>query len=69
MSLSGWAKLIIGILFTIGFIVLCAMRIVPAEAYCAVAAGVVTYIVEEWRKEKEITRLLNLRNMKSHEKN
>ncbi len=57
MSASGLAKLIIGVLFTIGFIVLCAMRIVPPEAYCAVAAAVVTFIVEEWRKEKEISRL------------
>ena len=57
MSLSGLAKLIIGILFTIGFIVLCAMRIIPAEAYCVVAAASITFIVEEWRKEKEIERL------------
>jgi len=69
MNLSGLAKLVIGILFTIGFIVLCAIRIVPAEAYCSVAAGVIVFIVEEWRKDKEIARLLNLRNMKSHEKN
>jgi len=58
MSLSGLAKLIIGVLFTIGFIVLCAMRIVPPEAYCAVATGVVIFIVQEWRKEKEIARLM-----------
>ena len=57
MSLSSLAKLIIGILFTIGFIVLCAMRIIPAEAYCVVAAASITFIVEEWRKEKEIERL------------
>jgi len=58
MSLSGLAKLIIGVLFTVGFIVLCAMKIVPPEAYCAVAAATITFIVEEWRKEKEIDRLL-----------
>lgn len=58
MSLSDLAKLIIGVLFTIGFIVLCAMEIVPPEAYCAVAAGAITFIVEEWRKEKEISRLM-----------
>ena len=57
MNLSGWAKLIIGILFTIGFIVLCAMKIIPPEAYCVVASSVVVFIVEEWRKEKEIERL------------
>jgi len=45
MSLSGLAKLIIGILFTIGFIVLCAMRIIPAEAYCVVAAASITFYV------------------------
>lgn len=62
MSLSGWAKLIIGVLFTVGFIVLCAMKIVPPEAYCVVAASAITFIVEEWRKEKEIARLMvNLR--------
>ena len=58
MSLSGLAKLIIGILFTFGFILLSAMEIVPAEAYIAVASVTITFIVEEWRKEKEIDRLL-----------
>lgn len=57
MTASSLAKLIIEVLFTIGFIVLCAMKIVPPEAYCAVGASVVTFIVEEWRKEKEIERL------------
>jgi len=57
MSLSNLAKLIIGVLFTIGFIVLCAMKIIPAEAYCVVAAASITFIVEEWRKDKEIERL------------
>lgn len=57
MNLSSLAKLIIGVLFTIGFIVLCAMKIIPSEAYCVVAASAITFIVEEWRKEKEIERL------------
>ncbi len=57
LTASSLAKLIIGVLFTIGFIVLCAMGIIPAEAYCVVAAASITFIVEEWRKEKEIERL------------
>lgn len=52
MNLSSLAKLIIGVLFTIGFIVLCAMGIIPAEAYCVVAAASITFIVEEWRIER-----------------
>lgn len=65
MSLSGLAKLIIGVLFTIGFIILCAMRIVSSQAYIAIASVTVTFIVEEWRKEQEIARLLaNLKEKK-----
>lgn len=65
MSFSGLAKLAIGILFTIGFIILCAMEIVPPEAYCSVAAGVIVFIVEEWQKGKEIARLMaNLKKEK-----
>ncbi|MBU0847500.1 hypothetical protein KKH23_09980 [Patescibacteria group bacterium] len=58
MSLSGLAKLVIGVLFTFGFILLSAMEIIPAEAYIAVASVTITFIVEEWRKEKEIARLM-----------
>jgi len=57
MTASSLAKLIIGVLFTIGFIVLCAMKIIPAEAYCVVAAASITFIVEEWRAEKQISRI------------
>jgi len=59
MSISGLAKLFIGILFAGGFVLLCAMRIIPAEAYIAIASVSITFIVEEWRKEKEIARLLS----------
>jgi len=57
MNFSDLTKLIIGVVFTVGFIVLTAMRIVPAEAFCAVASAAVTFIVQEWRKEKEIARI------------
>ena len=57
MKLSDLATLIIGVLFTIGFIVLTAMKIVPVEAFCAVAPAVVIYIVKEWEKQKEIARI------------
>jgi len=58
MSISGLAKLVIGILFAGGFVLLCAMKIISPEAYIAIASVTVTFIVEEWRKEKEIARLL-----------
>ncbi len=57
MNFSGLAKLIIGVLFTIGFIVLTAIKIVPVEAFCAVAGAAITYIVKEWEKQKEIARI------------
>ncbi len=57
ISLSGLAKLIIGVLFTIGFIVLTAMKIVPVEAFIAVAPAVIIYIVKEWEKQREIARI------------
>ncbi len=57
MKLSDLATLIIGVLFTIAFIVLTAMKIVPVEAFIAVAPAVITYIVKEWEKQKEIARI------------
>lgn len=45
MKLSDLTKLIIGVLFTIGFIVLTAIKIVPVEAFIAVAPAVIIYIV------------------------
>lgn len=59
ISLSELAKLIIGVLFTIGFIVLTAIKIVPVEAFIAVAPAVIMYIVKEWEKQKEIARIRN----------
>lgn len=57
MNFSGLAKLIIGVLFTVGFFVPTAMKIVPVEAFIAVAPAVITYIVKEWEKQKEIARI------------
>ena len=54
--IASWAKAVIGILFTVGFIILCAMQIIPAEAYCALAGAAVTYIVEQWRLERIIAK-------------
>lgn len=57
-TLSDLAKLIIGVAFTIGFVVLTAKRIIPVEAFIAVAPAVITYIVKEWEKQKEIARII-----------
>lgn len=60
MKLSDLTKLIIGVAFTIGFIVLTAKRIIPPEAFCVVASASIIFIVEEWRKEREIARITKL---------
>jgi Na+/H+ antiporter NhaD/arsenite permease-like protein len=57
MNLSDLTKLIIGVAFTIGFIVLTATKIIPVEVFIAVAPAVITYIVKEWEKQKEIDRI------------
>lgn len=59
MKPSDLTKLIIGVLFTIGFIVLTAMKIVPVEAFIAVAPAVIMYIVKDWEKQKEIAKIRN----------
>ena len=58
MNLSGLAKLIIGVTFAIGFVILCAMKVVPPEAFCIAATAAITFIVEEWSKEREIARIM-----------
>lgn len=57
-NLSDWAKLIIGIAFTIGLIILTAKKIIPAEVIIAVGPATITYIVKEWEKQKEIARII-----------
>jgi len=57
MKLSDLTKLIIGVLFSVGLIVLTAMKIVPPEAFCAIVGAGLTYIVKEWEKQKEIARI------------
>ena len=57
MDIAAWAKAVIGISFTAGFIILCAMGIIPAEAYCAVGGASITYVVEEWRREQDVKRV------------
>lgn len=57
MKLSDLTKLIIGGVFSIGLVVLTVMKIVPPEAFCAVAGAAIMYIVKEWEKQKEIARI------------
>lgn len=68
MNLKELTRPILSWMFGIAIIVGFFMGKIPVEAFLPLAAAAIMYWFEEQTKEKEIARLLNLRNTKSHEK-
>jgi hypothetical protein len=56
MNIPAWTKFSVAVILAIGLLILCVERIIPGEAYCAIAGAALTYVVEEWRIERIMKR-------------